>query len=306
MKIQNEHEKRCKAIHVHRREGRMRVVIQQVDMDTCLTAMIRGVSGDDDIAVVRGEAASADLSDPSVLCIEAGGSGQAERNNFDHHNTKESLPPACRQASQCSRQSDPQVARLVDYVTAIDVGAPHALPPLPGLRFPTLSDVFSGMRLTIKDPIAQLRAGLEVFRTVLIHGLDPFGLMPELPCWQAYLMAKRQNNEAIAEAKAHTEIWTSKQGVKVGYLETDFIGALGALYGLGCAVAIAFSPHFGDPPIPKYTIGGNGIRVDHLLPWLNARERGWGGPTHGTVIASPRTGSRLAPEEVKRIVQENL
>ena len=284
----------------------MRVVIQQVDMDTCLTALILGVSGGDEIVVVRDDATLADLADPAVLCVEAGGSGQVERNNFDHHNTTEPLPPACRQALERSGQSDPQLARLVDYVAAIDAGGPHALPPLPGLRFPTLSDVFSGMRLTNKEPVEQLRAGLGIFETVLIHGLDPFGLMPELPCWRPYLVAKRQNNEAIARAKAHAEILTSKQGVKVGYLETDFIGALGALYDLGCAVGIAFSPNFGDPTVPKYTIGGNGIRVSHLLPWLNARESGWGGPAHGTIIASPRTGSHLAPEEVKRIVQENL
>lgn len=284
----------------------MRVVIQQVDMDTCLTALIRRVSEHDDIVVVKGDAVPADLTDPSVLCIEAGGSGQVERQNFDHHNTADPLPPACRQAFASSRKDDPLLARLVDYVAAIDVAGPHAMPPLPPPGFPTLSDVFSGMRLVIRNPVEQLAAGLKIFKIVLARGLDSFGLMPELPCWERYLVAKRQNDEAIEHAKAHAEIFLAERGLRVGYLATDVIGALGALYELGCLVAIAFSPRFGHPPIPKYTIGGNGIRVEHLLPWLNAQETGWGGPTHGTIIASPRAGSRLTPEEVKRIVREHL
>jgi hypothetical protein len=284
----------------------MRVVIQQVDMDTCLTALVQGISGDEDVIVVKGDASPADLADPGVLCIEAGGSGQVELKNFDHHNTTAPLPPACRQAFQASGRSDPLVARLVDYVAAIDVAGLHALPPLPGAGFPTLSDVFAGMRLVIKDPVEQLRAGLALFKTVLTQSIDPFGLMPELPDWQAYLAAKRQNDKAIEHAKANAEIFTSTHGLQVGYLETDVFGIPGALYALGCPVAIAFSPRFGDPPAPKYTIGGNGVRVDHLLPWLNALESGWGGPAHGTIIGSPRTGSRLMPGEVKRIVCEYL
>jgi hypothetical protein len=38
---------------------------------------------------------------------------------------------------------------------------------------------------------------------------------------------------------------------------------------------------------------------------LNALEPGWGGPAHGTIIASPRTGSSLEPTIVKRLVREH-
>jgi hypothetical protein len=89
-------------------------------------------------------------------------------------------------------------------------------------------------------------------------------------------------------------------------VETEVIGALGALYGRGCQIAIAYSPRFGNPPVPKYTIAGNGVRVDSLLQLLNEREAGWGGPAHGTIIGSPRVGSKLKPHEVKAIVQEHL
>jgi hypothetical protein len=285
----------------------MKVIIQQVDMDTALTAFIREVTPADEIVAVKEQASPEDLADPSVLCIEAGGSGQVERNNFDHHNTELPLPPACRQALEASGREDPALRRLVDYVAAIDAAGPQVLGPAPG--FPTLSDVFSGMRLSIKDPVEQLKAGLTIFATVLREGLDPFGVMPEKPEWKNWIEAKRREDEGLAKARADAEVFVSHSGRKVGFLQTEYFGALGVLYELGCEVAIAYNPRFTPPsggdPILKYTIGGNGVRVDHLLPVLNALEPGWGGPAHGTIIASPRTGSRLDPETVKQLVREH-
>jgi hypothetical protein len=284
----------------------MKVVIQQADMDTCLTALLLGVSQEDEVVVVREDAAPVDLQDPTVLCIEAGGSGQVERQNFDHHNTTCLLPPACQQALQVTGCNDPVLVRLVEYVTALEVSGPRVLPVLPAPGFPTLSQIFSGMRLVVQEPAAQLMAGLAIFTTVLTQGLDPFGLMPCLPAWQSFLAAKRQNTTAITQAKMQAEIFVSKRGLTVGFLETTAIGALGALYALGCAVAIGYTPRFGPASLPKYTIGGNGMQMLHLLPLLNALEPGWGGPAHGTIIASPRTGSRLTPAVVKCMVRKNL
>ena len=330
----------------------MRVIIQQVDLDTCLTALILGVSPDDEIIVVREGASPEDLADPEVLCIECGGSGQVELNNFDHHDTSEELPPACRQAFDHRFLEDPdrwatrnperwgrmmsplefhlaarlfpdwpsdyerrvavqrEIERLVDYVSLLDTQGPEALKARSGLpkgAFPTLSDVFSGMRLSVRDPREQLIKGMEILRLVLERGLDPFGLMPELPEWREYIEAKRRNDEELERAKSRARLFTTRSGLRAGYLETSYFGALGVLYELGCQVAIAYNPEFGDPPVRKYTIGGNGIRVDSLLPLLNAREPGWGGPAHGTVIGSPREeGSRLQPEEVIALVREHL
>lgn len=297
----------------------MKVFIQQVDMDACLTALILGVSPDDEIVAVRSKAAPEDLADPEVLCIECGGSSRVELNDFDHHDTAEELPPACEQAFalKASRESkdsglrilDSRLERLVDYVALLDVSGPEALKRVSGLKgaFPTLSDVFSGMRLSVKDPREQLVKGMEILRLVLERGLDPFGLMPELPEWQGYLEAKWRNDAELKRAKARARIFTTKGGLKAGYLETSYFGALGVLYELGCQVAIAYSPRFGHPSVKKYTIGGNGIRVDSLLPLLNARDPGWGGPAHGTVIGSPREeGSRLQPEELIALVRKNL
>jgi hypothetical protein len=296
----------------------MRVVIQQVDMDTCLTGLILGVSAADQLEVVRGGASAADLADPTVLCIEAGGGGQGHLENYDHHEAGGPSASACRQAWDAHgmsrvagfsfRGGHAAVERLVQYVEIVDTAGPTALPPPPPPGFPTLSALFSGMRLSLRDSVEQFLAGLAIFQTVLEKGLDPFGLMPERPEWRDFLNAKRRNTEGIAQAKAAAEIFTTRSGRRVGFLGTEFIGALGALYELGCEIAIAYNPRFSPPSggeaIPKYTIAGNkGIRVDHLLPHLNALEQGWGGPAHGTIIASPRGGSWLASGMVRELVR---
>lgn len=288
----------------------MRVVIQQVDMDTCLAAFVLGVSNQDQIEMVQGGAAPEDLADPSVLCIEAGGSGQVHLNNFDHHDTPLPLPPACRQALTAAGRIDPAICRLVDYAAVLDTAGPSALPRSPEPGFPTLSSVFSGMRFFLeRDPKEQLRAGLAILGTVVEQGIDPFGLIPERPEWGAFLQAKRRERDAIEWVKAEAEIFSARSGRRVGFLQTDVKEAPGALYGLGCEIAVAYSPRFTPPsggaPICKYTIAGNnGIRVDHLLPHLNALDPGWGGPAHGTIIGSPRRGTPLSPEAVKRIVAD--
>lgn len=295
----------------------MRVLFQQADLDTCLTALLLGVSERDEIMCRRGEATLEELADPGVLCIEAGGSGQGHLNNFDHHNTTEPLPPACVQAYQCKGEDvcpEPSLqarfGRLVEYVAHID----QDLISLLLIEGMTLSALFSGMRLAIRDPRKQLLEGIALLRTILIEEINPFGPMPvlsavegaERPEWQPYIAAKEENTRGLAEVEHKARIFTGKSSLTVGYVETTFIGALGALYKRGCAVAIAFHPCFGEPPVPKYTIGGNGVRVDALLPVLTSQEPGWGGPASGTIIGSPRTGSRLTPEQVITLVAETL
>ncbi len=169
---------------------------------------------------------------------------------------------------------------------------------LPAEASPTLSHVFSGMRLLVKEPREQLIKGMEILRRVLEWGLDPFGLMPELPEWRGYIQAKSQNDAALRRAQGRAQPFTTKGGLKAGYLETEFVGALGALYGLGCQVAIACNPRFGNPPAKKYTIGAKKVKINSLPPLLNTREPGWGGPARGTIVGSPSGGSRLEPEEL--------
>jgi hypothetical protein len=282
----------------------VRVVISQVDMDTALAAWLLGVSTKYEIIVVPREACPADLLDPSTFCIEAGGSGQTHLGNFDHHNTELPLPPACRQVFELMGNASPAVDRLVHYVECIDTGlrertsAPAA--------FPTLSALFSGMRLSVSDAAGQLFAGFDIYRVVLEEGLDPFGVMPHRKEWRVWIERKCQERESLAREVSKSSIFISKEGRRIGFLETSVIGGPGALYRLGCDVGITYSPRFGTPPVAKYTIGSNVIRVDMLLAHLNQMEEGWGGPSHGTIIASPRSGSKLTSSEVIAIVSEHL
>lgn len=325
-----------------------KVVIQKVDLDTALTSFLLGVSSADDIVVVRGEAAAEDLANPEVICIECGGSGEVEKNNFDHHAPDKDLPPACVQAFQHYYRRDlflsptewgrhmtylefqlvPYVcphlhnapfearlavqealATLVDYVAILDTRGPEELRQRSGLKeeaFPTLSDVFSGMLLCTKAPKEQLLLGISIFWALFEHNLHPFGVMPELPEWEEYIEAKRRHKEAVAKALGRAEFFMTRSGRRAAYIMAEEIGVVSALYSQGAEVVIAFCPRYGDPPGPKFTIAGHGVRVDHLLPYLSALEPGWGGPAHGTILGSLRTGTNLTPQEIISLVREHL
>lgn len=287
-----------------------KIVIQKVDLDTALTALLLGVSKSDEIVVVRDKATNEDLANPDVICVECGSSGQVDSSNFDHHDTDQQLPSACIQALHtCDDQNDDLLKCLAEYVAILDIEGPEGLKArskLPKDAFPTLSDVFSEMLLVTREAKEQLLNGMAILKTVLEQQLDPFDLMPKLPGWCDHLEAKRKNNEAIRFAVEGAKLFETKGGLKAGLVETTVIGALGELYKLGCVVAIAYSPKFGNPPAPKYTVAGNGVRVDSLLLILNEQELGWGGPVHGTIIGSPRTGSKLKPEEMIAVVREHL
>ena len=256
-----------------------------------------------------------ELADPEVLCIEAGGSGQTELNNFDHHGTGGSWPPACVQALRMAGSSaSPDAERLVAYVAEVDLGRGRTVQPAPDREADDhlgLSSVFSGMRLTVRDPREQFFAGIGILQTVLAESIDPYGRMPERDGWRTYAEARRRERAALAALLDGAERFATASGRTAGFLVTDRVGALGALYASGCDVAIAYAPRFRPPsggdPIRKFTVGGrDGLRVDGLLGPLAKHEAGWGGPVHGTIIASPRGGTEMDPAGVKRLVREHL
>lgn len=288
----------------------MRVVFQQADLDTVLTGLVLGVSETDDFVVIRGEASAEDLADSAVLCIEAGGSGQVERRNYDHHGPGAPFESACVQALRRVAEPSDDLRRLVDYVASVDRGRLGA-PPLVTEQVMTLSSVFSGMRLCTLDPKDQFCRGLSLLRETLRRGFNPAGPFPELPEWREYFERKRVEWIGIAAAKPGIRPFVTRGGLRAAFLETDYIGALGLLYEEGFEVGIAFSaryqPPSGGDAIPKYSIGRPGdARVDVLLPLFDALEPGWGGPSHGTIIGSPRGGSILTPDQVVQVVEQGL
>lgn len=274
-----------------------RFIITQPDLDTCLTAVVLGLPPDAEIVVAQGGASEADLADPAVTCIEAGGSGDTARNNWDHHDPGGPTEAACRQAF-AARGGDDAMARLVDYVALVDT-RPGETPRIP---FPSLSALFSGLRLAVPDLRAQFAAGVSLLRAVWVDGLDPFGTLPERPEWLPWLDAKRQNLALLDDARARARIVATARGTVVGAVESEAFGAVGLLYEMGCAIAVVLHPRFGTPPVRKLTVAGSGVRVDWLRPALDAHEPGWGGPATGTILGSPRAGTALTLDEVVDLV----
>lgn len=282
----------------------MRYYIQKPDLDTCLTALILGYGATDEVIVLQEEADDEILADRNAICIEAGGSGQVHLNNYDHHDPNRYYPPACRQAYDSCYLCELDLDRLVCYVAMVDE-RDTAMPYVP---FPSLSNLFSGMLLVTRDPIRQFIEGVRMLRTVLNLKLDPFAPMPELQEWQEYLDAKRENAARLDALISSARMFTARSGLRVGYLTapeaSDAIGGIGALYNMGCKVAVLYSPSFGYPPVRKFTIAGNGVRVAGLLDRLAGKEEGWGG--RETIIGSPRAGSSLPEHDVLEMVLDGL
>lgn len=323
-------------------EEREEVQIHKMDMDTAGVAFLKRVTHKEKVTVLRsGQASEEDLTNPKILCIEVGGSGRVDENNFDHHGEgSEGLPSAVQQAWQetpcwacgfsnkditpddflkgtpCEGGIQYDEARtraeLVKYVNEIDTRGSQAMQ---ATEFPTLSDVFSGMLLAIRDPVEQLHQGIEIFSEIQKRYIDPYGKMPIIPIekiqkWQEYTETKAENDRQIAKAVKEAEWTETVSGLLVAYLETKFFGAPGALYGAGAEIAVAFNPDFGPNKIRKFTVAGKGIKIDSVTTELNEREgitekdTGWGGPNTGTIIGSPREGSKLTLDEVVKVVKQ--
>lgn len=277
------------------------VIIRQVDLDTATTALVLGVTEDDQIVAAPNGADARALADPRITCIEAGGSGQTHLRNFDHHDTALPLPPACAQALACVGGASPDLERLVRYAASVDLGT-----PLPRrAEFPSLSAVFSGLRLTIREPHEQLIAGLGLLRTVLAQAIDPFDTMPELPQWRPFVAARRDETAGLAEDLSNAVLFTTRSGAKAGFVESRHFGALGGLYRMGCTIAIACHPDFGPERIRKITIGGPADGLAALLPRLNELSPGWGGPCHGGVIASSMSSDAPVAHSVCSLIQRH-
>jgi len=278
----------------------MKVIIQKPDLDTCMTALILGVADKDDIIVAQGDASETDLMNSEVLCIEAGGSGLAHLNSFDHHDPHKYFPPACRQAYEYRGLNDKRIERLVEYVCMVD----DKVQDHPAIAFPSLSNIFSGMLLVEKDKSVQFFKGIGILQKVLDENIDPFSTMPDIEEWWPYKDAKNENQRRVEEVLRSAEFHESKSGLKIGFVESNFIGGIGVLYAQGCDVAIMFSPAFGEPPVAKFTIAGNNKKVGHLIEYFDKIEKGWGG--RDTIVGSPRSGSNLTKDIVLEILVNNL
>jgi hypothetical protein len=280
-----------------------KVVVGKIDLDTVAVAWLFGVDKNDQIEIVRGQADEADLANPDILCIEVGGSGQTSMSCFDHHQAGGPEDSATKQASRIA-MSRPGSERIIEYIELLDTQGPTAIEEQLGEgKFPTLSDIFSGLLLTERDPKKQLLKGIEVLDSVAQTNQDPLG---PIKGFDEFELAKIEHEFELAKAVEEANWDETKSGHRLAYLETSFFGAPGALYQAGAEIVVCHNPSFGQPPVSKFTIAGNGVKIDSVLPILNKKECGWGGPPTGTIVGSPKeNGSQLTMDEVLEIVRDN-
>lgn len=265
-----------------------------------MTALILGVSAHHEITVCRGTADLADIFDRETLCIECGGSGLVHLNNFDHHGSRK-LPPACIQALTHIGTTSPHLINMALYVSMIDTATPLPRPPV----FPSLSSVFSGMRLTEASYFDQFLKGIALLRQVTDQGIDPFRPLPILTDWQPYIKAKKCNQELVHQQTKTARFFRTVTGKKLGVLKLTGIGGIGALFSRGCDIALLYHPGFGEHHIPKYTIAAKKLNIYSLVNCFEAYEPGWGG--HSCIIGSPREKSTcLQTSQIIQIISQNI
>lgn len=266
------------------KRGKMHIAFTKPDMDTCLAAMIAVGSKIYTPIHVQEGARQGLLDDKDVVCIECGGSGQTEFSNFDHHVVGWALPSACFQAYAYYGCDSQALMRLVSYVHKIDMGEYVDSPP----EFPSLSNVFSGMLLSGFSAKETLKSGMDIFRTVLEYGIDPYDRMPKLSEWNDYISICKKNKKAIEVAVQNIIEVVSPSGLKVGYLCSNLYGGMGHIYKKGCPIAVLY-----NPDISKITVGTTGVSLANALRELDRYEFGWGG--RNTIISSPARGTSLTP-----------
>ncbi|MBI5445328.1 MAG: hypothetical protein HY900_29465 [Deltaproteobacteria bacterium] len=275
-----------------------RVVIRKPDLDTVVAAFVLGVEPGDELVVVPCRAGPEDLADPGVLCLECGGSGDVGRSNFDHHDLGRDDPPACVQAYASRAPADPGAAELVTYTAAVDLAGPLDRKT----AWPSLSQLFSGLRMVPREPPFAFWAGLRLVGEVHRRGLSPYGPLPVAGEWTSYIEAKKAERARLTKAMVRALFFHTESGRRSGFVETDGIGGHGALRRAGCELCVVATPAREDGT-RLYTISASQLRISALLPALSALEPGWGGPSHGTILGSPPAGSRLAPDAVIGVVK---
>jgi hypothetical protein len=297
--------------HKENTMGKVReVLFGKVDLDTLTTALVLGLNPQDVLfKCIAGSAKSSQLQDKSVVAIEVGGSGRTTENNFDHHPSpgehRVTNLSACAQALE-------RLARLVRYVDELDRGI-FLEKHVESGGFPSLSQLVSGMLLSIRNPQERVTKGIEILSTVLQSGIDPYGCMEDIldhvDGGRLYTKTKRDHDRLFEQVVRNSQWHTTATGLRLAVVETTWVGAPGALYGHGAQAVVVCNPEMrkrsGKGTHKKFTIAVNGSEVPEgtivtpALEELNTLESGWGGPSQGTIGGSPvGTDSSLSLETV--------
>jgi hypothetical protein len=258
----------------------MKTIIQKPDLDTCMAGLVLGVTNSDTVVVTPANASYKDLMDPDVICIEAGGSGWVSLNNFDHHDEGQGLPSACVQAITAKGLADVYLNKLAGYIEAVDTGRMNFV-----VDFPSLSNVFSGIRLVEPRLIDQFFKGIGLLNHMIEYRVDPFSSLEVQKNWAVYIEAKQRNLEKVMQGLKDA-VFLNGRTAKIGVCIQTGIGGFGSLFSEGCDIAILYNPSTAKDTGAKCTISSRDRDLFPFLSQLNALEPGWGGRKN--IIGSPR------------------
>ena len=275
---------------------------QKPDLDTVLTAWILGFRPEDKLILASNANNREMLSDQSIICIECGGSGQVDMGNFDHHDMRFKLPCACVQAYSWKGISDLVLYRLVKYVQAVDEGIRHCHlgRSVSDIHF---SGIYSGMLLTHSNSLfSQFYRGIDLFQFAYQNRIDPWNPQSNIPEWENYIQAKKKQYRQLKRYASHAIVLKTISGIRFGYLKAPIPGIHALLRRLGCKISIAQG--LNQYNNRYYTsISSHNLNMTVLLPALLKKERGWGGPDHGRIISSPKSGTTLSEKDIINMVR---
>lgn len=258
----------------------MKTIIQKPDLDTCMAGLVLGVTRRDKVVITPAQASPEDIRNPRVICIEAGGSGWVHLNDFDHHDGGYALPSACVQAIAARGIQDDYLDKLAQYIEAVDTGQINV-----AIDFPSLSNLFSGIRLVEPRILEQFFKGIDLLDHMVEHRIDPFAPLEVQEEWGEYIEAKQRNLEKVTQELKNAAFLTGRTA-KIGVCVQTGVGGFGGLFSEGCDIAILYNPSTGEDTGAKCTISSRDRDLFPFLAKLNAMEPGWGGRKN--IIGSPR------------------
>lgn len=266
----------------------------------------------------RPQVTPSELRDRQVLVWDLGRVHDPSAGNFDHHQDHRLGATPIILLEAVGREPSP----LDRYVDQADRGLFFKNPqPYP---FPeTLQGLAAGINLVHRRDGERSIHFQRLLTWVEEAGVDPYGRFDAtmLPApFRPFQEAKRAEEQA-AEREAEGARWVTTRIGKVAYVESDYIGAMHALYRRGAALVVLHEPQAvmsgWSCPAPKFTVGANPALVAipeeldlrPLFARLSALEPSghtWGG--QAGIGGSPREegGSGLTGRQVLVEVQTYL
>lgn len=266
----------------------------------------------------RPQVSPTELKDRRVLVWDIGRSHEPALGNFDHHQEHRlgATPVILLEALG-------RVPSALDrYVDQADRGY-FFRHPQPHPFAETLQGLAAGINLTQRRDEQRSPHYQRLLTWVEEAGIDPYGRFDErlLPRQFRPLLEAKRAEERVAEQEAERARWVETPTGRVAYLETDYIGAMHALYRRGAALVVLHDREARQPgwyrPGPKFTVGANPalvaipeeVDLRPLFARLSALEPSgnpWGG--QAGIGGSPREegGSGLSSRQVLTAIEAYL